>query len=94
MAECLGLAEGTSRVDLHGLSVGEARAAVLCCLASVQQRAAAGQALDSDLKFITGMQPTERRMSQQPAAHGVSGRFTAEKDVTANPALAHGISQC
>ena len=55
VAECLGLAEGTSKVDLHGLSVGEARAAVLCCLASVQQRAAAGKALDSNLVFITGM---------------------------------------
>lgn len=54
MAACLGLDEGQSRVDLHGLSSAEARAAVLCVLSSVQQRAAAGGPLTSDLVFITG----------------------------------------
>lgn len=54
MAACLGLDEGQSWVDLHGLSSAEARAAVLCVLSSVQQRAAAGAPLTSDLVFITG----------------------------------------
>lgn len=54
MAACLGLDEGQSWVDLHGLSSVEARAAVLCVLSSVQQRAAAGAPLTSDLVFITG----------------------------------------
>ncbi|CAL8462833.1 g2367 [Coccomyxa elongata] len=55
VAACLGLDEGQSRVDLHGLSSAEARAAVLCVLSSVQQRAAAGAPLTSDLVFITGI---------------------------------------
>ena len=56
VAECLGLSwqEGQSVVDLHGLSTAEARAAVLCVLASLQRSVAAGRALDSDLVLITG----------------------------------------
>ena len=42
VAECLGLKEGQQVVDLHGLSGLEARAAVLCVLSFVQQRAAQG----------------------------------------------------
>ncbi|BDA50928.1 probable pentatricopeptide repeat-containing protein At2g31400, chloroplastic [Coccomyxa sp. Obi] len=55
VAACLGLDEGQSWVDLHGLSSAEARAAVLCVLSSVQQRASAGAPLTSDLVFITGV---------------------------------------
>ena len=54
MAECLGLKEGEQAVDLHGLSSPEARAAVLCVLSSVQQRAALGEPLEPRLTFITG----------------------------------------
>lgn len=54
VAACLGLEEGQQAVDLHGLSGLEARAAVLCVLSSVQQRAALGQPLAPGLTFITG----------------------------------------
>ena len=54
MAECLGLKEGQQVVDLHGLSGLEARAAVLCVLSFVQQRAAQGHPLEPRLTFITG----------------------------------------
>ena len=57
VAECLGLKQGEQAVDLHGLSGLEARAAVLCVLSSVQQRAASGQPLEPDLTFITGASP-------------------------------------
>lgn len=57
MAECLGLKQGQQAVDLHGLSGLEARAAVLCVLSSVQQRAASGQPLEPYLTFITGALP-------------------------------------
>ena len=54
VAECLGLKEGQQEVDLHGLSGLEARAAVLCVLCFVQQRAAQGHPLEPRLTFITG----------------------------------------
>ena len=54
VAECLGLKEGQQVVDLHGLSGLEARAAVLCVLSFVQQRAAQGHPLEPRLTFITG----------------------------------------
>ena len=54
LAECLGLKKGEAAVDLHGLSGLEARAAVLCVLSSVQQRAAQGESLEPHLTFITG----------------------------------------
>ena len=57
VAECLGLQEGQQAVDLHGLSGLEARAAVLCVLSFVQQRAALGQPLEPRLTFITGAVP-------------------------------------
>lgn len=54
VAECLGLKKGEQAVDLHGLSSLEARAAVLCVLSFVQQRAARGEPLEPHLTFITG----------------------------------------
>ena len=57
VAECLGLQEGQQAIDLHGLSGLEARAAVLCVLSFVQQRAALGQPLEPRLTFITGAAP-------------------------------------
>ncbi len=57
VAECLGLKKGEQAVDLHGLSSLEARAAVLCVLSFVQQRAALAEPLEPHLTFITGASP-------------------------------------
>jgi len=54
VAEGLGLAPDAARVDLHGLGAAEARAAVLCALRALQERAAQGAPLPHALTIITG----------------------------------------
>jgi len=54
VAEGLGLAADAARVDLHGLGAAEARAAVLCALRALQERAAQGAPLPHALTIITG----------------------------------------
>ncbi|KAK9828805.1 hypothetical protein WJX72_002164 [[Myrmecia] bisecta] len=49
-----GQLQGSSYIDLHGLSSKEARAAVLCVLADLQQRHKQGQPITGDLVIITG----------------------------------------
>ena len=59
VAEGLGLdmaaaGAGAAQVDLHGLGAAEARAAVLCLLRALQERAAQGAPPPAALAFITG----------------------------------------
>ncbi len=56
VAEGLGLArwQGAAQVDLHGLGEAEARAAVLCALRALQQRAREGKPPPAALTIITG----------------------------------------
>lgn len=97
VAECLGLKKGEQAVDLHGLSSLEARAAVLCVLSFVQQRAALEEPLEPHLTFITGALPGPDTNSAQNAARAVkhgSSSFRPQPYAAVLSAMMQGPLTC